>query len=70
MIKLNTFCGSCGVVLPGGFPFTVLSQLTTGPMLDAIAPEDQIGFIQGVSVLIVRAFLARCSNSFSASSVK
>lgn len=37
------------VISSGGFPFTVLSQLTTGPMLDAIAPEDQIGFIQGLN---------------------
>jgi hypothetical protein len=25
-----------------GFPFTVFSQLTTGPMLDAIAPKDKV----------------------------
>ena len=32
-----------------GFPFTVFSQLTTGPMLDAIAPEDKIGYVQGLN---------------------
>jgi len=32
-----------------GFPFTVFSQLTTGPMLDAIAPSDKIGFVQGLN---------------------
>lgn len=36
-------------VMYGGFPFTVFSQLTTGPMLDAIAPEDKIGFVQGLN---------------------
>lgn len=35
------------IVMYGGFPFTVFSQLTTGPMLDVIAPEDKIGFVQG-----------------------
>ena len=37
------FCGTTG------FPFTVFSQLTTGPMLDVIAPEDKIGFVQGLN---------------------
>mmetsp|Transcript_9995 Transcript_9995/g.11986 ORF Transcript_9995/g.11986 Transcript_9995/m.11986 type:complete len:296 (+) Transcript_9995:147-1034(+) len=32
-----------------GFPFTVFSQLTTGPMLDVIAPEDKIGYVQGLN---------------------
>mmetsp|Transcript_1212 Transcript_1212/g.2317 ORF Transcript_1212/g.2317 Transcript_1212/m.2317 type:complete len:705 (-) Transcript_1212:1035-3149(-) len=36
-------------VMYGGFPFTVFSQLTTGPMLDSIAPEDKIGFVQGLN---------------------
>lgn len=27
----------------GGFPFTVFSQLTTGPMLDVLAPENAVG---------------------------
>ncbi len=31
-----------------GFPFTVLSQLSTSPMLDRISPTDQRGLIQGV----------------------
>ena len=34
-------------VLYVGFPFTVLSQLSTGPMLDVIAPPEQRGSIQG-----------------------
>lgn len=37
------------VVLYVGYPFTVISQLTTGPMLDAIAPESQKGYVQGVN---------------------
>mmetsp|Transcript_33746 Transcript_33746/g.81590 ORF Transcript_33746/g.81590 Transcript_33746/m.81590 type:complete len:699 (-) Transcript_33746:117-2213(-) len=36
-------------VMYAGFPFTVFSQLTTGPMLDAIAPEDKIGYVQGLN---------------------
>ena len=32
-----------------GFPFTVFSQLTTGPMLDVIAPQDKIGYVQGLN---------------------
>ncbi|KAL7425971.1 hypothetical protein ACHAXM_000249 [Skeletonema potamos] len=36
-------------VMYAGFPFTVFSQLTTGPMLDSIAPEDKIGFVQGLN---------------------
>lgn len=36
-------------VLYLGFPFTVFSQLTTGPMLDVIAPEDKIGYVQGLN---------------------
>eukprot|EP00536_Pseudo-nitzschia_multiseries_P004817 jgi/Psemu1/189075/e_gw1.84.76.1 len=33
----------------GGFPFTVFSQLTTGPMLDVIAPDDKLGYVQGLN---------------------
>mmetsp|Transcript_50181 Transcript_50181/g.76356 ORF Transcript_50181/g.76356 Transcript_50181/m.76356 type:complete len:724 (+) Transcript_50181:93-2264(+) len=36
-------------VMYGGFPFTVFSQLTTGPMLDVIAPIDKIGYVQGLN---------------------
>ena len=31
-----------------GFPFTVLSQLSTSPMLDRLAPPNQRGFVQGI----------------------
>lgn len=37
------------VVMYGGFPFTVFSQLTTGPMLDVLAPQDKIGYVQGLN---------------------
>jgi MFS family permease len=37
------------VVLYAGFPITVFSQLTTGPMLDVLAPNDKIGFVQGLN---------------------
>lgn len=36
-------------VMYAGFPFTVFSQLTTGPMLDVLAPEDKIGYVQGLN---------------------
>jgi len=46
-------------VMYAGFPFTVLSQLTTGPMLDVIAPEDKIGYVQGLNnSSMVRYYLA------------
>jgi hypothetical protein len=32
-----------------GFPFTVISQLSTGPMLDRITPLHKKGFIQGIN---------------------
>lgn len=40
---------TCSLFVRTGFPFTVLSQLTTGPMLDSIAPEDKIGYVQGLN---------------------
>lgn len=36
------------VLLYVGFPFTVLSQLSTSPMLDRLAPPNQRGFVQGI----------------------
>ncbi len=36
------------VSLYAGFPFTVLSQLSTSPMLDRISPADQRGLVQGI----------------------
>ena len=34
--------GTFVAVLYLGFPLTVMSQLTTGPMLDVIAPKDKV----------------------------
>ncbi|KAL7537544.1 hypothetical protein ACHAXR_007899 [Thalassiosira sp. AJA248-18] len=45
----NLAFGMFVFVMYAGFPFTVFSQLTTGPMLDAIAPEDKIGYVQGLN---------------------
>ena len=41
-----------------GFPFTVLSQLSTGPMLDRIAPPTQKGFVQGLNTTIMNFGMA------------
>jgi len=40
-------------VLYIGFPFTVLSQLSTGPMLDTLAPIDRRGFVQGLNISVM-----------------
>eukprot|EP00617_Octactis_speculum_P005736 CAMPEP_0185788124 /NCGR_PEP_ID=MMETSP1174-20130828/144339_1 /TAXON_ID=35687 /ORGANISM="Dictyocha speculum, Strain CCMP1381" /LENGTH=77 /DNA_ID=CAMNT_0028481631 /DNA_START=94 /DNA_END=324 /DNA_ORIENTATION=- len=37
-----------------GFPLTFLSQLTTGPMLDKISPEDQKGFVQAMDIVTMQ----------------
>ena len=36
-----------------GFPFTVVSQLTTAPMLDVIAPLDRRGYVQGLNTFVM-----------------
>ena len=41
------------VALYVGFPFTVLSQLSTGPMLDSLAPEDRRGYVQGLNIAVM-----------------
>ena len=40
------------------YPFSVLSQLTTGPMLDAIAPDDQKGLAQGINNAVMNFVMA------------
>lgn len=35
------------------FPLTVISQLSTGPMLDMLAPHDQRGFAQGMNMTVM-----------------
>jgi hypothetical protein len=41
------------VILYCGFPFTVFSQLSTGPMLDSISPVDKRGFTQGLNTAVM-----------------
>ena len=36
-----------------GFPFTVISQLSTGPMLDLIAPAEKRGYVQGLNSTVM-----------------
>lgn len=36
-----------------GFPFTVISQLSTGPMLDRIAPVEKRGYVQGLNTTVM-----------------
>ena len=54
-------------VMYGGVPLTVFSQLTTGPMLDVIAPADKVGFVQGLNSSTVshsmRLPSSPCSNT-------
>ena len=45
-------------LLYSGFPLTVLSQLSTGPMLDRIAPPNQKGFVQGLNTTIMNFGMA------------
>merc|ERR1711988_550580 len=49
MAPTETNLGLFVFALYFGFPFTALSQVTTGPMLDAIAPEDMKGTVQGAN---------------------
>lgn len=44
-----TFAGFV-VALCVGFPFTVMSQLSTSPMLDRISPVHRRGFVQGLNM--------------------
>ena len=57
LIEPATEAGYIGfmVLLYLGFPMTVLSQLTTGPMLDALAPTHRRGFVQGLNVSVMAA---------------
>lgn len=36
-----------------GFPMTVISQLSTGPMLDMIAPSARRGYVQGLNTSVM-----------------
>lgn len=44
-------------------PFTVLSNLSTGPMLDRLAPHNRRGFVQGLNVTVMN--LARSISPFA-----
>jgi hypothetical protein len=44
----STYAGFV-TLLYAGFPFTMISQLSTGPMLDMIAPADKRGLAQGLN---------------------
>jgi hypothetical protein len=48
----STYAGFVAL-LYAGFPFTVLSQLSTGPMLDMIAPADKRGLLQGLNQTVM-----------------
>ena len=41
-----------------GFPFTVISQLTTSPMLDMISPKEKRGYVQGVNSTVMNLSIA------------
>lgn len=45
-------------VLYLGFPFTIISQLTTSPMLDVISPPEKRGYVQGVNSTVMNATIA------------
>ena len=46
------------IVMYLGFPLTVVSQLSTGPMLDLIAPVDKIGYCQGLNNTVMNLGMA------------
>mmetsp|Transcript_14891 Transcript_14891/g.41144 ORF Transcript_14891/g.41144 Transcript_14891/m.41144 type:complete len:706 (-) Transcript_14891:285-2402(-) len=46
------------IVMYLGFPLTVVSQLSTGPMLDRIAPEDKVGYVQGLNNTVMNLGMA------------
>jgi hypothetical protein len=48
----STYAGFV-TLLYAGFPFTMISQLSTGPMLDMIAPEDKRGLTQGLNQTVM-----------------
>lgn len=46
------------IAMYSGFPLTVVSQLSTGPMLDIIAPADKIGYCQGMNNTVMNFGMA------------
>lgn len=57
------------VMLYGIFPWTVLSQLSTGPMLDMLAPVDKRGFAQGINMTVMSK-LKLCERSPSSDAIR
>ena len=45
----NTTFAAFVTVLCVGYPLTVVSQLSTGPMLDVLAPKEKRGYVQGIN---------------------
>lgn len=54
----NALFGVFITILYVGFPFTVISQLSTGPMLDCIAPPEKRGSIQGLNSMTMNFSIA------------
>jgi hypothetical protein len=48
----STYAGFV-TLLYAGFPFTMISQLSTGPMLDMMAPADKRGMTQGMNQTVM-----------------
>ncbi len=49
----NATFGAFVALLYACFPFTVISQLSTGPMLEATSPPDKRGLAQGVNITVM-----------------
>eukprot|EP00937_MAST-01D_sp_MAST-1D-sp2_P006371 g6371.t1 len=52
--KNGTFCAVYLAVYFIGFPLTVISQISTGPMLSAIAPPSRRGYVQGMNAAVMQ----------------
>jgi MFS family permease len=48
------YCGIYLAVYFIGFPLTVISQISTGPMLSAIAPPSKRGYVQGMNSAVMQ----------------
>ncbi|CAB9522824.1 unknown protein [Seminavis robusta] len=47
-------------ILYSGFSLAVISQVSTGTMLDAIAPDDKRGYVQGLNLMSLNLASAVC----------
>lgn len=50
--------GAFVAILYFGYPVTVISQLSTGPVLDIISPVDKRGYTQGLNTLVMNFGMA------------